>query len=86
MTSDDHRAIAELVVELLLDRGLVGVDRQGRRLLKVEGAAERCAISVRSLYDHIAMGHLPVVRLSKRCVRIAEDDLDQFIEARRDRR
>ena len=51
------------------------------RLLTVVEAAERLAVSRRTLQGWIASGTFPVVRLSARCVRVRPEDLEAFIEA-----
>ena len=53
------------------------------QLLSVEEVARRLALSVRSVRTLIALGKLPVVRVSVRAIRVAEADLVAFIEARR---
>lgn len=53
------------------------------QLLKIDEVARRLALSVRSVRTLIALGKLPVVRISTRAVRITEPDLAAFIAARR---
>lgn len=55
------------------------LSHQREPLLKVPEAAERCRLSERQMWRHIASGHLPVVRLG-RAVRIRPIDLDRFID------
>jgi excisionase family DNA binding protein len=47
--------------------------------------AERLKLRVRTVYDYIRRGLLPAVRLGNRC-RIAQSDLDAFLERQRDTR
>jgi excisionase family DNA binding protein len=44
--------------------------------------AERLKLRVQTIYDYIRKGRLPAVRLGNRC-RIAESDLDAFLERNR---
>jgi len=48
-------------------------------LLTVAQAAKRLQVGERTLRDCIARGHLPVVRLSARCLRIQPEDLEAYI-------
>lgn len=43
-------------------------------------------ISERTVWDLIASGQIPVVRVGARALRIDETDLDAFIDERRERR
>jgi excisionase family DNA binding protein len=52
-------------------------------LLTVGIVAKRLALSVRSVRTLIALGHLPIVRVSSRAIRVSEADLTAFIAARR---
>jgi excisionase family DNA binding protein len=62
---------------------MTSLDAASIRLLSVREAAERLTISPRSLRTLIALGKLPVVRVTARRVAIAESDLAAFIAARR---
>lgn len=53
------------------------------RLLSVRAVSEATTLPASTLYDAIAKGEIPAVRLG-RSVRIAEDDLVRWIEARRE--
>ena len=53
------------------------------RLLTIAAAAVRLDITARTLRSWIAAGHLTVLRLSPRCVRIEERELERFIASRR---
>jgi excisionase family DNA binding protein len=53
------------------------------QLLTVADAARRLALSIRSVRTQIALGKLPVVRVSARAVRVMEADLAAFVAARR---
>jgi len=53
------------------------------RLMTIPDVAERTALSVRTIRTLIALGKLPVIRVSTRAVRVAESDLCAFIAARR---
>lgn len=52
---------------------------QREPLLTVSEAAERCRLSVRQMWRHIAAERLVVVRLG-RAVRIRPSDLERFID------
>jgi len=57
-----------------------------RPLLTVTEASVRLAVSLRTTRALIAEGRLPVIRISRGCVRVHPADLDRFIaEARDDR-
>lgn len=51
-------------------------------LLKVDDAAQQLGVSERTLWMLIGLGDLPVVRLSKRVVRIRREDVVALIERR----
>lgn|GEM_PF-4330454 len=59
---------------------------QGRlpRLFSVRDVAEQTTLPVSTVYDVIARGELPAVRIG-RAVRIDEADLLRWIDSRRDR-
>ncbi len=59
--------------------------RQIPRLLSLRAAAELTTIPRSTLYTLVARGELPVVRVTDRAIRIHEDDLVRWIEARRER-
>lgn len=52
-------------------------------LITKQEASARLAISVRTLEGIIKRGNLAVYRIGPKCVRIDEDDLDAYVEARR---
>ncbi len=49
------------------------------RLLTVRELAERLRITPTCVYRWLGEGRLPVVRLSKRCVRFRESDVQQLL-------
>jgi len=53
------------------------------RLLTAREAADRLAVSLRTLRSIIGKGALPVVRVGARGLRVHPEDLDLFIEERR---
>lgn len=52
-------------------------------LITKQEASARLAISVRTLEGIIKRGNLAVYRIGPKCVRIDEEDLDAYVEARR---
>jgi excisionase family DNA binding protein len=50
------------------------------RLLTVRELAERLGISPGTAYHWISQGRLPAVRLSKRCVRFRESDVQLLLD------
>jgi excisionase family DNA binding protein len=56
------------------------------RLLDVDEVAARVGVARRTVWGWISDGSLPVVKLGSRLVRIAERDLERFVEERRERR
>ena len=52
------------------------------QLLTRKQAAEKLAISLRTVDELIARGDLPAVRFAHKCVRIRPSALDYLIEAR----
>lgn len=52
-------------------------------LLTRKEAARRLTVSLRTLDSLIARGQLPAYRIGPKTVRIAEEDLDAYLEARR---
>lgn len=58
-------------------------DEDKRRLLKLSEVAERLSASEREVQRMIDDGRLPSVKFGRRMVRVAEADLEAFIEAHR---
>ena len=56
------------------------------RLVAVDDAAARLGVSRRMMWQLIAKGAIPVVRLGRRTIRIDESDLELFVQERRERR
>jgi excisionase family DNA binding protein len=54
------------------------------RLLSVRAVSEATTLPVSTIYDLVARGELPVVRVTGRAIRIAEDDILRWIEVRRE--
>ena len=52
-------------------------------MITKQEASARLAISVRMLEGIIQRGQLPAYRIGPKCVRIDEEDLDAYVEARR---
>jgi excisionase family DNA binding protein len=50
-----------------------------RDALRIEEVAEKLNCSRRFLGQQIALGRLPVIRLSRRCVRVRPADLDDYL-------
>jgi excisionase family DNA binding protein len=50
------------------------------RLLTVRELAERLGISPGTAYHWLSQGRLPCVRLSSRCVRFRESDVEEMLE------
>jgi excisionase family DNA binding protein len=50
------------------------------RLLTVRELAERLGISAGTAYHWLSQGRLPCVRLSSRCVRFRESDIEKMLE------
>ena len=57
-----------------------------QRLLGVAEAANRLGISRRLAWALISAGHLPVVRIGAKTIRVDLVDLEAFIDERRERR
>ena len=55
-------------------------------LMTYAEAAHYLGVGRSTLYDFVGRGELPVVRLSRRCVRLRRQDLQEFVEARVSRR
>jgi excisionase family DNA binding protein len=54
------------------------------RLLSVRAVSEATTLPASTIYDLVARGELPVVRVTGRAIRIAEDDILRWIEVRRE--
>ena len=54
-----------------------------QRLLKVQAVAETLDVEPPTVREWIASGELPAFRLSRRCLRVARDDLAAFLRSRR---
>lgn len=54
-----------------------------KALLSIEAASKRLGVSRRTLYSRIALGHVRVVRLGGRVVRIDPEDLDGYVASRK---
>lgn len=52
-------------------------------LLKVEQAAEALGVEAGTIYKWTATGRLACVRISRRALRIRQEDIDALIESRR---
>jgi excisionase family DNA binding protein len=52
----------------------------GDRLLTIREVAALTGLEVGSLYHVVSQGRIPVVRLSKRCLRFRYSDLMEWIE------
>lgn len=52
------------------------------KLLNAQEAADYLGLVIGTVYHMISEGRLPVIRLSKRCVRFRLDDLDKWLEER----
>ena len=50
------------------------------RLLTIQEVAAFTGLQVSSLYHVVSQGRIPVVRLSKRCIRFRYSDLLEWIE------
>jgi excisionase family DNA binding protein len=55
------------------------------KLLRYEEAALRCDLSLSYFRREVARGHVIVVRLGPRSVRVSEADLATYIQERRER-
>ena len=49
-------------------------------LLRLKAVAARCGVSLRTVQGWVASGHLEVLRLSPRMVRVTEEALARFLE------
>ena len=52
-------------------------------LLSLEEAAEYLAIAPRTLRTLVALGRLPVIKVTERRIAFSRDDLDRYIDSRR---
>ena len=50
------------------------------RLLTIDEVAELTGLTKGSLYHFVSQRRIPVVRLSKRCIRFRQSDLSEWIE------
>ena len=53
---------------------------RNERLLTISEVAEMTGMAVGTLYHVVSQGRIPVVRLSKRCIRFRYSDLLEWIE------
>lgn len=53
------------------------------RLLSVRAIAEATTLPLSTIYDLVAAGELPAVRVGRRGVRVDERDVARWIESRR---
>ena len=51
-------------------------------LLTIREVSELTNLSVGTLYRWISEGRIPVVRLSKRCIRFRQSDIEEWIAAK----
>jgi len=51
-----------------------------RRLLTVTAVAERLNVPILRVYKEIERGNLPAYRFGGRTLRVAEDELDRWVE------
>jgi excisionase family DNA binding protein len=69
------------------DTGIVRVSKAGdKRLMTYHEAAFYLNVGRSTLYDLVGRGEIPVVRLSRRCVRFRLQDLEELVDARLTRR
>jgi len=57
-----------------------------RQLINIEEGASRLCISRRMLWQLISTGALPVVQLGSKTIRLSVNDIEKFIDERRERR
>jgi excisionase family DNA binding protein len=50
------------------------------RLLTIDEVAELTGLAVGTLYHFVSQKRIPVVRLSKRCIRFRQSDLSDWIQ------
>lgn len=53
-----------------------------RKLLNVQEAADYLGLATGTVYHMISEGRLPVIRLSKRCVRFRLEDIEAWLDKR----
>jgi len=51
------------------------------RLLTIDEVAELTGLAVGTLYHFVSQKRIPVVRLSKRCIRFRQSDLSDWFQA-----
>lgn len=56
-------------------------DTKSDRLLTINEVADMTGLTVGTLYHFVSQKRIPVVRLSKRCIRFRKSDLSNWIEA-----
>ena len=54
---------------------------RGERLLTIQEVSEWTGLAVGTLYHFVSQQRIPVVRLSKRCIRFRYSDLDLWISS-----
>lgn len=59
------------------------MERRARLLLRIPEVAEVLGVSRSKVYELIALGDLPHVRLGARCIRVPADLLATWVEGRR---
>lgn len=64
------------------------VDRHGqdRQLFTLEQAGTLLGVSAQTVWRWVARGRLPAVRLGPRCLRVRQEDIDEFVQRRTGRR
>jgi excisionase family DNA binding protein len=53
---------------------------RAERLLTINEVAELTGLAVGTLYHFVSQKRIPVVRLSKRCIRFRQSDLSSWIQ------
>jgi excisionase family DNA binding protein len=53
---------------------------QSERLLTISEVAELTGLAIGTLYHFVSEKRIPVVRLSKRCIRFRQSDLSDWIQ------
>jgi len=51
--------------------------------LSMKQVADRLGVCTKTIQRIIARGELPAIKLSHRCVRVAETDLNAYLESRK---
>ena len=54
------------------------------RLLRVQQVAERLTVSMSTVYGLIDSGALPCVRVSERCVRVLESEVEKYFYGKKE--